>query len=93
MESVNLFKLFNITVDSNDRLVEESYKKLLQTLVSNNEKEELREKYNLILTKEHRYIYSLTSIKGFKDISELDMEIISRPNYIGPRQWLELLEN
>jgi hypothetical protein len=92
MESENLFKLFNITVESEDKVVEESYNKLLKKLVSKNNKAELLKKYKIISSEELRYIYFLTSTKGFQDISELDREIISRPNYIGPRKWLELLE-
>ena len=92
MQTVNLFKLFNISTDSEDNELEESYQKLVQKTVSNTEKSELLENYHLIDTKEKRYLYFLTSTKGFENISELDNEIISRPNYIGPRQWLELLE-
>ena len=92
METENLTKLFNISTDSDDYEIEENYKKLDLLLNTANEKTELLEKYTLVATKEKRYLYLLTSIQGFSDISELDREIISRPNYIGPRQWLELLD-
>ena len=92
METENLTKLFNISTDSEDYDIEENYKKLDLLLNTANEKAELLEKYTLVATKEKRYLYLLTSIQGFSDISELDREIISRPNYIGPRQWLELLD-
>jgi len=91
LKTVNLFKLFNISADSEDVELEESYLNLKQQNSTKEGKTELLKNYNIISTKEKRYLYSLTSIKGFKDISELDKEIISRPNYIGPRQWLELL--
>ena len=92
MEVENLAKLFNISSDSEDYDIEENYKKLDSLLSTVNEKAELLEKYKLVSTKEKRYLYFLTSLQGFSDISELDSEIISRPNYIGPRQWLELLD-
>ena len=92
MQTVNLFRLFNISTDSEDKVVEQSYRELTKKAVSDAEKSELLRNFRLIDTKEKRYLYSLTSTKGFGDISELDNEIISRPNYIGPRQWLELLE-
>ena len=92
MEPLNLFKLFNISTDSEDTEVDKSFSKLKQQLNTPEEQKELLENYNKISTKEKRYLYDLTSTKGFNDISELDKEIISRPNYIGPRQWLELLE-
>lgn len=92
MRTINLFKLFNISTDSEDNEVEESYRKLIRKTVSDDERTELLENFQLISTKEKRYLYFLTSTRGFEDISELDSEIISRPNYIGPRQWLELLE-
>jgi len=92
VETENLTKLFNISTDSEDYDIEENYKKLDLLLNTANEKAELLEKYTLVATKEKRYLYLLTSIQGFSDISELDREIISRPNYIGPRQWLELLD-
>ncbi|MDA3937931.1 MAG: hypothetical protein PF693_01300 [Spirochaetia bacterium] len=91
METVNLFKLFNISIETEDKDLEESYKKLRQKLVSNSEKSELLENFNLISTKEKRYLYLLTSTKGFQEISDLDKEIISQPNYIGPGHWLKLL--
>ena len=91
MESVNLFKLFNISIDSEDKDLEESFSKLKQQSNSPEEETELLENFKIISTKEKRYLYHLTSTKGFKDISDLDKEIISSPNYIGPRQWLELL--
>ena len=92
MQTVNLFRLFNISTDSEDKVVEQSYRELTKKAHSDADKSELLENFHLIDTKEKRYLYSLTSTKGFEDISELDNEIISRPNYIGPRQWLELLE-
>ncbi len=92
METENLFELFNISLNSEDSDIEDNYKKLDSQLSTETEKAELRGKFDIIFTKERRYLYYLTSIKGFSDISELDSEIISRPNYIGPRQWLELLE-
>ena len=92
MRTINLFKLFNISTDSEDNKAEESYQRLIKKAVLPAEKSELLENFHLIDTKEKRYLYFLTSTKGFEDISELDNEIISRPNYIGPRQWLELLE-
>jgi len=92
VEVENLAKLFNISSDSEDYDIEENYKKLDSLLSTVNEKAELLEKYKLVSTKEKRYLYFLTSLQGFSDISELDSEIISRPNYIGPRQWLELLD-
>jgi hypothetical protein len=91
LETVNLFKLFNISIETEDKDLEESYKKLRQKLVSNSEKSELLENFNLISTKEKRYLYLLTSTKGFQEISDLDKEIISQPNYIGPGHWLKLL--
>ena len=91
METLNLFKYFNITIDSDDKAVEKSYLKLKQQISSKEKELKLLENYNKISTKEKRYLYSLTSVKGFREISELDKEIIARPNYIGPRQWLELL--
>ena len=91
METVNLFRLFNISIESNDNEIENFYLNLKKKITTKEEQQELLENYNKISTKEKRYLYSLTSIKGFQDISELDKEIISRPNYIGPRQWLELL--
>ena len=91
METVNLYKLFNITTDSEDIYVEESYTKLKKNIITKEEQRDLLENYNKVSTKEKRYLYSLTSLKGFRDISELDKEIISQPNYIGPRKWLELL--
>ncbi|MCK5200116.1 MAG: hypothetical protein KAR21_17285 [Spirochaetales bacterium] len=92
MQTVDLLRIFNISPDSEDSVVEQSYRKLIKKAVSDAEKSELLRNFHLIDTKEKRYLYSLTSTKGFEDISELDNEIISRPNYIGPRQWLELLE-
>jgi len=92
VETENLTKLFNISPDSEDYDIEENYKKLNSQLSKETDKIELLRKFNKISTKEKRYLLYLTSIKGFSDISELDNEIISRPNYIGPRQWLELLE-
>jgi len=92
VEAVNLIKLFNISPDSEDKDIEGNYKKLYLELSTETEKAELLKNFNKISTKEKRYLYFLTSIKGFSDISELDSEIISRPNYIGPRQWLELLD-
>jgi len=91
LETVNLFKIFNISTDSEDSEIEKSYLNLKLQLKTKEEQTELLKKYNKISTKEKRYLYSLTSLKGFKDISELDKEIISQPNYIGPRKWLELL--
>ncbi len=92
MQTLDLFRLFNISTDSEDNEVEKSYRKLVQKTVTDIERSELLENFHLISTKEKRYLYFLTSTKGFQDISELASEIISRPNYIGPRQWLELLE-
>lgn len=92
MQTVDLLRVFNILPESEDKVVEESYRELAGKAVSEAEKLELLENFHLIDTKEKRYLYSLTSTTGFGDISELDNEIISRPNYIGPRQWLELLE-
>ena len=92
MKTDNLFKLFNISTDSEDYEVEESYLKLIKKAASDYEKLKISENFHLIDTKEKRYLYFLTSTKGFEDISELDNAIISRPNYIGPRQWLELLD-
>ena len=92
METENLFELFNISLNSEDSDIEVNYKKLDSQLSTDAEKAELSSKFDIISTKERRYLYYLTSINGFSDISELDSEIISRPNYIGPRQWLELLE-
>ncbi|MCK5672056.1 MAG: hypothetical protein KAH95_01695, partial [Spirochaetales bacterium] len=89
--AVNLFKLFKISIDSEDLEIENSYKTMKQQLKNTQDQTELFENYNKISTKEKRYLYLLTSTKGFQDISELDKEIISRPNYIGPRQWMELL--
>jgi len=91
VKTVNLFKIFNITTDSEDTEVEKSYLNLKHQLNTEEEQIELLENYNKISTKEKRYLYYLTYTKGFKDISDLDKEIISSPNYIGPRQWLELL--
>jgi hypothetical protein len=92
LKEENIFNLFNISPECEDIDLKYAYNKLSKTLLSKSEKSNLSESYNLISTKEKRYLYSLTSTKGFKDISELDNEIISHPNYIGPRQWLELLE-
>lgn len=92
MKTENLFKLFNISTDSEDMEIEKSYLKLKEKLRTPEKQSRLLADYNTISTKEKRYLYALTSIKGFNDISELDKEIISNPNYIGPRQWLELLE-
>jgi hypothetical protein len=92
LQTVNLFRYFNISPDSEDKVVEKSYHELIKKALSDAEKSELLENFHLIDTKEKRYLYLLTSTKGFENISELDNEIISRPNYIGPRQWLELLE-
>ncbi len=91
METIDLLKFFNISIDSEDSEVEKSYNIIKQKLKNSREQSELLENYNKISTKEKRYLYLLTSTKGFQEISELDKEIISRPNYIGPRQWLELL--
>ncbi len=91
METVNLFKLFNISTDTEDIELEESYKKLKQQYTTPEEQSELQKKYDIISTKEKRYLYFLTSTRGFDEIADLDKEIISRPNYIGPRQWLELI--
>ncbi len=91
METIDLLKFFNISIDSKDSEVEKSYNIIKQKLKNSREQSELLENYNKISTKEKRYLYLLTSTKGFQEISELDKEIISRPNYIGPRQWLELL--
>jgi len=91
METVNLFKLFNISIDTEDKELEESYNKLKQKLVSKSDKSELLKNFNMISTKEKRHLYLLTSTKGFQEISDLDKEIISQPNYIGPGQWLKLL--
>ena len=92
MEVENLAKLFNISSNSEDYDIKENYKKLDSLLSTVSEKTNLLEKYQLVSTKEKRYLYFLTSLQGFSDIAELDSEIISRPNYIGPRQWLELLD-
>ena len=92
METVNLLKIFNISPDSEDTELEKSYSKLKQQIRTKEEESKLLENYNKISSKEKRYLYALTSVKGFREISELDKEIIARPNYIGPRQWLELLE-
>ncbi len=92
MEAENIIKLFNISPNSEDNDIKENYKKMDSLLSTGSEKADLLEKYLLVSTKEKRYLYFLTSLQGFSDISELDSEIISRPNYIGPRQWLELLE-
>lgn len=92
MKTTDLFKFFNISTASENNAVEKSYQELIKKANSDTKKSELLEKYHLIDTKEKRYLYFLTSTKGFGDISELDKEIISRPNYIGPRQWLELLD-
>jgi len=91
LETIDLLKFFNISIDSEDSEVEKSYNIIKQKLKNSREQSELLENYNKISTKEKRYLYLLTSTKGFQEISELDKEIISRPNYIGPRQWLELL--
>jgi len=91
LETISIFKLFNITTDSDDLEIEKSYLKLKKKLSTEEEQSELLENYSKISTKEKRYLYSLTSIRSFTDISELDKEIISRPNYVGPRQWLDLL--
>lgn len=92
MKTTDLFNFFNISTDSEDDAVEKSYQELIKKANSDAEKSELKKFYHLINTKEKRYLYVLTSTKGFGDISELDNEIISRHNYIGPRHWLELLE-
>jgi len=91
LENLNIFKLFNITTDSDDSEIEKSYLSLKKKLSTREEQSELLENYSKISTKEKRYLYSLTSIRSFTNISELDKEIISRPNYVGPRQWLDLL--
>lgn len=91
MEIVDLFRLFNISTDSEDIDVKESYEKLKQKIKTKEEESELLNNFNKISTKEKRYLYFLTSTKSFNDIRDLDKEIISRPNYIGPRLWLELL--
>lgn len=91
MGNVDIFKFFNISVESEDIEIEKAYLKLKQEIKSEKEKTELLENYNKISTKEKRYLYSLTSLKGFKDITDLDKDIIAQPNYIGPRQWLELI--
>lgn len=92
MKTTDLFKFFNISTESENNVVEKSYQELTQKADSDAEKSELLEKFHLIDTKEKRYLYCLTSTKGFGDISELNNDIISHPNYIGPRQWLELLD-
>ncbi len=92
MKTETLFQLFNISKDSEDDEVKQACTNLIDKTENEVEKKEIEEKYWEISTKQKRYIYSLTYTKGFSDISELDNEIISRPNYIGPRQWMELLE-
>ncbi len=92
MKTENLFQLFNISKDSEDDEVREACTNLINKTENEAEKRDLQNKYQKVSTKQKRYIYFLTSTEGFKDISELDSEIISRPNYIGPRQWMELLE-
>ncbi|RKX85843.1 MAG: hypothetical protein DRP58_05225, partial [Spirochaetes bacterium] len=81
METIDLLKFFNISIDSKDSEVEKSYNIIKQKLKNSREQSELLENYNKISTKEKRYLYLLTSTKGFQEISELDKEIISRPNY------------
>ena len=92
MKTENLFQLFNISKDSEDDEVKEICQSLINKTENKSEQKELERKYQKISTKQKRYIYFLTSTEGFTDISELDSEIISRPNYIGPRQWMELLD-
>ena len=74
-----------------DSEIEKTYIKMKQQISNSEDQTELFENYNKISSKEKRYLYSLTSVKGFGELSELDKDIIARPNYIGPRQWLELL--
>ena len=93
MEVKNLFRMFNISTSSDNAAVEASFNDLLSHSTSDAEKNKLTQYYEQISTTEKRYIYELTNIKGFSDLSELDREIISQPNYIGPGQWLALLKN